>query len=145
MCSIYYRYMVCIWCSMSSMGQTPHHRHDIVISEAIFLPSWIAAQPERGGEIFFSAISYIWSILASQHLTFIHLTKWIFGGLWIYKIGLGCTFTLNLVVQGIKKTPLKTILCWMKLNLHNNNHLRFTSLQVHKHWGADDKTAFQRW
>ena len=54
--------------------------HDIVIPETIFLPSWIAAQQEPVGEISFSDMSSIGSILASQALKNIYLTKWIFGG-----------------------------------------------------------------
>ena len=54
--------------------------HDIVIPETILLSSWTAAQQEPVGEISFSDMSSIGSILASQALKNIYLTKWIFGG-----------------------------------------------------------------
>ena len=54
--------------------------HHIVIPEDIFLPSRIAPQAEQGAENFFSGMSSIESILASEALTIIDLTKWIFGG-----------------------------------------------------------------
>ena len=54
--------------------------HDIVFPETIFLPSLIAAQQEPVGEISFSDMSSIGSILASQALTIINLSKRIFRG-----------------------------------------------------------------
>ena len=80
--------------------------HGIVIPEAIFLPSCIAPQPERWDELFFSGMSSIGPSLASQTLTIIDLTKWIYGGLWMYEISLDCTLHYELRVSWFQ-LPLK--------------------------------------